>query len=67
MVNLRKDLFYIESPEISNEKLQVAVNIAKLFGSYWTLPIVANLIALLPRPQEDVAIIKAFRVNIFIG
>ena len=67
VVNLRKDLFYIESPEISNETLQVAVNVAKLFELHWTLPIAANLVALLPGPQEDVAIIKAFRANIFTG
>jgi hypothetical protein len=67
VVNLRKDLCQIEMPEISNEKLRVAVNIAELFGSCWTLPIAANLIALLPGPKEDVAIIQAFRANIFTG
>ncbi|KAK0513941.1 hypothetical protein JMJ35_003663 [Cladonia borealis] len=68
VVDLRKDLFQIESPEISNEKLRVAVKVAELFGSCWTLPIAANLIALLPGPKEDVAIIQAlFRVNVFTG
>ncbi|KAH9204265.1 hypothetical protein DL95DRAFT_122063 [Leptodontidium sp. 2 PMI_412] len=65
VVNLRKDLCQIESPEISNEKLRVAVNVAELFGSRWTLPIAANLIALLPSPEEDVAIIQAFRAKLF--
>jgi hypothetical protein len=67
VVSLRKDLCQIESPEISNEKLRVAINVAELFGSYWTLPIAANLIALLPGPKEDVAIIQVFRANIFTG
>ena len=34
VVNLRKHLFHIECPEISNENLQAVINIAKLFGSY---------------------------------
>ena len=67
VVDLRKDLFHIESPAISYEKLQIVVNIAKLFGPYRKLPIAANLVALLPGPQEDVAIIQAFRANIFTG
>jgi hypothetical protein len=67
VVSLHKDLYQIESPEISNEKLQVAVNVAELFGSCWTLPIAANLIALLPGPKEDVAIIQVFRANLFTG
>lgn len=32
VIKLREDLLQIESPEISNEKLLVAVNIARLFG-----------------------------------
>jgi hypothetical protein len=67
VVNLRKDLCQIERPEKSDERLRVAVNVAKLFGSCWTLPIAANLIALLPGTKEDVAIIQAFRANIFTG
>jgi hypothetical protein len=67
VVDLRKDLYQIECPEISKEKLRVAVNIAQLFGPRWTLPVAANLVALLPGPKEDVAIIQAFRANVFTG
>lgn len=37
VVDLRKDLYLIESAEIRKEKLRVAVNIAQLFGPRWTL------------------------------
>jgi hypothetical protein len=67
VVDLRKDLCQIESPEISDERLRVAVDVAELFGPCWALPIAANLMALLPGPKEDVAIIQAFRANIFTG
>ena len=67
VIELREDLLQIGSPEISNEKLLVAVNIAQLFGPDWILPIAANLIALIPGSKEDVAIIQVFRANIFTG
>ncbi|KAL7940626.1 hypothetical protein V8C42DRAFT_356130 [Trichoderma barbatum] len=65
VVSIRKDLYQIECPEMSQEKLRGAVSIAQLFGPHWTLPVAANLVALLPRPKEDVAIIQAFRANLF--
>ncbi len=65
VINLRKDLCQTESSDKSNEKLRVAVDVAEIFGSCWTLPIAANLIALLPGPKEEVAIIQAFRANTF--
>ena len=67
VVSLRKELFWIESPVISKESLQIAINIAKLFGSCWTLPVAASLIALLPGPKDDVAVKLAFRAKIFTG
>ena len=65
VLNLREDLCQVESFDISEEKLKAAVDVAQLFGSCWTLPIAANLIALLPGPRDDVAIVQAFRANIF--
>jgi hypothetical protein len=67
VVKLRKELYQIECPEISKEKLQIAVNIAQLFGPRWTLPVAANLIALLPGLKEDAAIRQVFRENVFKG
>ncbi|KAF8857697.1 hypothetical protein BDZ45DRAFT_674587 [Acephala macrosclerotiorum] len=67
VVDLRKDLCQIVCPEINEEKLQVAVNIAQLLESRWVLPVAANLVALLPHSKEDIAIIKAFRANVFTG
>jgi hypothetical protein len=67
VVDLRKDLCQIVCPEINKEKLRVAVNIAQLFGSCWALPVAANLVALLPHSKEDIAIVKAFRANVFTG
>jgi len=65
MVALRKDLYLIECPEITKENSLVAINIAKLFGPRWQLPVAANLIALLPHLTEDTAIIQAFSSNPF--
>ncbi|CZR58862.1 uncharacterized protein PAC_08754 [Phialocephala subalpina] len=67
VVDLRKDLCQIVCPEIDEEKVRVAVNIAQLFESRWVLPVAANLVALLPHSKEDIAIIKAFRANLFTG
>jgi hypothetical protein len=67
VVDLRKDLYQIVCPEIDEEKLRVAVNIAQFFESRWALPVAANLVALLPHSKEDIAIIKAFRANVFTG
>ncbi|KAL3420692.1 hypothetical protein PVAG01_07137 [Phlyctema vagabunda] len=70
VVDLRNDLYQVESPKTGKEKsfkekLQAAINIAHLFGPGWSFPVAINLTALLPLPKEDTAIIQAFRANRF--
>ncbi len=65
--DLREGLSTIKSPETSKEKLQVAIDISQLFEQCWRLPVVANLVAILPEQIEDDAIIQAFREPPFTG
>lgn len=62
---LRHTLQQTESEDIITGKIQVAFKIAQLFGSPWTLPVAANLVALLPYPKTNDIIVQAFRTNIF--
>jgi hypothetical protein len=66
-VALRKDLYLIKCSETTKENSLIAINIAKLFGPRWQLPVAANLIALLPHLTEDTTIIQELSSNHFTG
>ncbi|KAH9209904.1 hypothetical protein DL95DRAFT_466352 [Leptodontidium sp. 2 PMI_412] len=52
----------MERSEKSDGKLRITLDIAPVFGSRWTLPMVANLGALVPTLEEDI-IVRAFKAN----
>jgi len=56
-----------ELQPITDDELEVAINIVYRFDPGWRLPIAANLIALLPRRSEDGAILQAFTASPFTG
>lgn len=65
-----REIFYQSTTErqrISQEELQAAIDIAYLFEPRWRLPVAGNIIALLPRRDEDSAIVGAFRELPFTG
>lgn len=65
-----REAFYrnLENPQsATKEELEAAINIARLFGPGWRLPIAANLISLLPRQIHDEAILQAFTAGPFTG
>lgn len=49
-------------PERNGEELKKAVAIAKLFGPHWSLPVAANLIAMLPHQVEERDILEALKL-----
>ena len=51
----------------TKKELEAAIDIAKLFGPGWRLPIAANLISLLPRQTQDEGILQAFTAAPFTG
>lgn len=58
-----RERFYkktVEPQEITPEEIRAAIDIVQLFGPRWRLPVAANLIALLPRRNDDSAILEAF-------
>lgn len=62
VISLR-EAFSKKTPEperITNEELFAALNIARLFGRQWRLPMAASLIGLLPRQWDDIAILQTF-------
>jgi hypothetical protein len=64
---MRKVLNDIGFPEERGHKIEVALNIAKLFESRWVLPVAANFIALIPYQRHDTAIISLFKEYDFTG
>ena len=67
VLELRKDLNQTGSPESIGKKLQTAVDVARLFGSCWTLPVAANLLALMPGSDGDVATASEYLSKCFNG
>jgi hypothetical protein len=68
VIHLREVFYQKAEPQrITEAELRVAINIAQLFRSRWRLPIAANFIALLPRRNEDGAIIQASRAAPYTG
>lgn len=66
VVELRNVLHQMERSEKSDGKLRITLDIAPVFGSRWTLPMVANLGALVPTLEEDI-IVRAFKANFLTG
>ena len=50
-----------QQQELSWEQVVAAIEIGKLFGEPWTLPMAANFFSLLPRKENDAILIAAFR------
>lgn len=67
VVNLREVVYQIEGSGESDDRICIAIRISQLFGPCWALPMAANLVALLPPSEDEIAIIRAFRVIFFTG
>jgi len=71
VVTLR-EVFYQSSAtgqrqKTREEEMEAAIRIAERFGGAWTLPMAANLLALLPRRRDDPIILEEFRASAFLG
>ncbi|KAL8719362.1 MAG: hypothetical protein Q9225_003619 [Loekoesia sp. 1 TL-2023] len=69
IVQLR-EVFYQTTDEpqpFKKEELKAAIDIAKLFEPRWSLPMLANLLGLLPRKANMQMILQAFKANLFKG
>jgi hypothetical protein len=57
----------ISDAQRKESREEVAFSIAQLFKPRWVLSVAANHVALLPYPEEDVAVMRAFQRDIFTG
>ncbi|KAH7110420.1 hypothetical protein B0J13DRAFT_200320 [Dactylonectria estremocensis] len=64
VIRLREDFYGTES-EIHQDEIQASIDIAKLFGPDFRLPMAAGLIGLLPRRADDASIQRVFRSTPF--
>ncbi|TVY92340.1 hypothetical protein LAWI1_G001767 [Lachnellula willkommii] len=67
VIEFRKLVYQIEGSGNSDDRIWIAIAIARLFGLCWVLPMAANLGALLPPSEDNTAIIQAFSITFFTG